>query len=1054
MKNLTSYVLLGTLSLAVDPSSVVRAAERLPLAGPWRFCRDDQKVGADQKWYAKPLAAIPGGPDTIQLPGTTDEAKAGVPNPKKPSLDGLYRPNVYAGPAWYQRDVVIPESWRGKRVTLVLERVRWVSQAWLDGQPIGAPQDSLISPHVYDLSTSVAPGKHVLTLCVDNTVKIDLGVFVSALFGGTETGMNGIVGRLELQATDPVAIDDLHVYPDVEHKLVRVRIHLVNATGKPGQGTLDVEVLAADGHQVAAKNGAAAWDEKAGTADLELPLGADVKLWDEFTPNLYRLRATVAGEGVRDTRTVNFGMRSIGTHGTQLTMNGRPIFLRGTLECAVFPVTGYPPTDVAWWQRVCRIIKPYGLNHLRFHSWCPPDAAFEAADIEGVIVQAEGPQANVQAGQDPVRDAFTEQELLRIVRTYGNHPSFCLMTLGNEYGGKDELLTHWVDMLLKEDPRRLYSSASAAQLTANRQFTVTPLRGIRGPGTDHDFGDDIAKQDRPLISHEIGQWMFFPSFDEMQKYTGVFQPLNFQIIRDDLQAKGMLDLAPQFSETWGKQALLLYKEEMEVLLRTPGHTGFQLLDLHDYPNQGTALVGPLDPFWESKGFVTPEQHRRYCGPTVPLLRMKKRTFCVSEPFEATADLAHFGPQDLAAARPQWSIRDQQGRELAAGALAALSVPTGKLTPLGAIRASLAKAAVPCKLTVTVSLQDTPLANDWDIWVYPDAAPVAPPADVVLYRQWEDAHEALAGGKTVAFLPQRMKFAQALPGRFLPVFWSPVWFPTQKPNTMGIICDPRHPALAQFPTENHTNWQWWDLLQNSCSIVLKDTPAEFRPIVQVMDNFARNDKLGNLFEARVGQGRLLACTINLADNLDQRPAARQLLASLTAYLGSDKFRPAHELTLSELDKLFAPPTFTSALAKLGAKVLHVDSEDRAHDHLAAMAIDGDPETFWVTRWQPDDPLPHELVIDIGREAAIQGVTYLPRQDMANGRIVEAEIYCSNDLADWGQAAARAEWRNSTDVQSVKFVRPVPARYLKLVATREQGGQPFAAIAELDIVLDQP
>jgi len=599
----------------------------------------------------------------------------------------------------------------------------------------------------------------------------------------------------------------------------------------------------------------------------------------------------------------------------------------------------------------------------------------------------------------------------------------------------------------------LYSSASSGQLTKNRQFTVAAVRGIRGPGTDHDFGKRIAQEVRPLISHEVGQWTFFPNFREMKKYTGVLQPRNFEIIRNSLQAKDMLDLAPQFYETWGKQAVLLYKEEIEVLLRTPNHAGFELLDLHDYPSQGTAIVGPLDAFWDSKGLLTPEQHRRYCGPTVPLLRMKKRTFTVGEAFEAAADVAHFGPRDLADAQPQWSIRDPRGQEIAAGALAALTIPTGTLTPLDAIRASLANVTAPCKLTVTVSLQNTPFANDWDIWVYPAAQSIPPPADVVVCRQWNDAHRALAEGKTVAFLPQEMKFAHALPGRFLPVFWSPIWFPNQKPNTMGVLCDPRHPALAQFPTENHTNWQWWDLLQNSCSIVLDDTPTEFRPIVQIMDNFARNHRLGNLLEACVGKGRLLACTVNLADRLEQRPVARQLLASLTAYVASDKFRPAHELTLDTLDKLFAAPPFASTLVELGARVVRVDSEDTAHDHLAAMAIDGDPESFWHTRWQPDDPMPHELVIDISREVTLKGVTYLPRQDMANGRIAEAEIYCGDSSSNWGKAVAKAQWRDSAGMQSVTFPRPVKARFLKIVAKREQHGQPFAAVAELDILIDK-
>ncbi len=894
------FCMVAVMACEIAP---LDAGETISLAGAWRFRRDEKNIGVDQRWYAAPLATATDCPAVIHLPGTTDEAKAGMPNRQKPTLDGLYRRNVYTGAAWYQRDVEIPAAWQGKRLSLMLERVRWVSRVWLDDRPIGTSQDSLVAPHVYDLGADVTPGRHLLTIQIDNSLKHNLGIFVSALFGGTETDMNGIVGRLELQAADPVAIDNLQVYPDVARKSVRVRIHLSNAAGKPGQGTLRSKVLSIDNREVAAKTTTIAWDKTGGAAEFELPLGDDVKLWDEFAPNLYHFSTTFEGNGYQDARTVAFGMRQIGTRGTQLTLNGRTIFLRGTLECAVFPVTGYPPTDVAAWRRVCRIIKSYGLNHLRFHSWCPPDAAFEAADIEGIMIQAEGPQANVQVGENPARDAFMEQELLRMVRTYGNHPSFCLMTLGNEYGGKDEILSHWVDMLIKEDPRRLYSSASAAQLTANRQYTVAPVRGIRGPGTDQDFNEVISKQDRPLVSHEIGQWMFFPNFDEIKKYTGVFEPRNFEIIRNSLKSKGMIDLAPQFHETWGKQAVMLYKEEIEVLLRTPGHTGFQLLDLHDYPSQGTAIVGLLDPFWDSKGFVTPEQHRHYCSATVPLLRMKKRTFTAGESFTAAAEVAHFGPRDLANALPRWSIRDSQGREFAAGSMPSQNVPTGKLTSLGVIQTSLAKTATPCKLTVTVSLQDTPFENQWDIWVYPDAPAPAMPAGVKMCRRWEEARQALNEGKTVAFFPQKLDFMQSLPGQFLPVFWSPVWFPDQKPNTMGILCDPGHPSLQQFPTENYSNWQWWDLLQNSCSMILDDMPADYRPIIQVTDNFARNHKLGILFEARVGQGRLLACTVNMSDNLDRRPAAKQLLSSLTAYLASDKFHPAHELKLTDLDKLF-------------------------------------------------------------------------------------------------------------------------------------------------------
>ena len=897
------FVILAitTFGMAQQPPSW---QEPVSLAGQWRFALDPHREGVAKQFFNRSL------PELITLPGSTDEAKKGTPNPNKPTLDGLYRLYLYEGPAWYQRDIQIPAEWQGRQISLLLERTHWDTTVWVDGKLVGA-QDSLISPHVYDLGTDLATGAHRLTICVDNTRKIDLGRFVSINYSGTQTNWNGLIGRLELRAKDPVSIRDVEVYPDVDRRLAKVSVVVANTIGQPASGEL---VLSASGppgaEKVPARNLKFTASETRTVISAELPMGNNVRLWDEFSPALYKLTVSLSAKsGSRnfsDQQTVTFGMRKFATQGTQFTMNGRPVFLRGTLECAIFPLTGYPPTDVPSWQRIYRIIKSYGLNFIRFHSWCPPDAAFTAADIEGVMVQAEGPQANVPAGVDKQRDAFMEQELLRMVRTYGNHPSFCLMTLGNEYGGSDAVLSHWVDMLIKEDSRHLYSSASSAQVTANRQFTESGRpRGVQGPGTDIDFREAIAKEARPLIGHEIGQWTFFPNFEEIKKYTGVLAAKNFDLVRDDLEAKHLLDLAPHFVQATGHHAALLYKEEIEILLRTPGHAGFSLLDLHDYPGQGTALIGVLDPFWDSKGFVAPETHRRYCGPTVPLLRMKKRTFTTDESFAAEAEIAHFGPADIARAQPVWSIRDGEGREVASGSLPALSVPTGKLTPLGAFNASLAKASAPAKLTVTVALEGTAFSNDWDVWVYPAGPQPSAPTDVMISRRWDETTKAALGnGKKVILFPEAISSSQSLPGRFLPVFWSPIWFPKQQPNTMGIICDPKHPALAQFPTEYYSNWQWYELLQNSRTVILDDTQASFRPIVEVMDNFARNNKLGNLFEARVGGGSLLVCTIDLPRLADNLPAAKQLLRSLYAYVGSDSFRPSEELEVSLLDRLFS------------------------------------------------------------------------------------------------------------------------------------------------------
>jgi len=1001
---------------------VARARETRSLEGQWRFQLDAQKAGIDEKWYAAPL----GGDTTIKLPGTMDDAGLGPRNTKPPTLAGPSRLYDYAGPAWYQRDVEIPAAWSGQRVSLFLERCRWVTRAWLDDKFIGT-QDSLIAPHGYDFGAGVTPGKHRLTLCVDNTVKLDLGPFVSALFGGTPGNMNGVIGRLELHATPPVWLDEVQVYPDTDKPAARVVVKIGNATGSAGQGTVSV----------AGKSVDATWDANGGRVETEVDMSG-AKLWDEFSPSLQELTVQLGG----DSRTVRFGMRQFAAKGTQFTMNGRPLFLRGTLECSVWPLTGYPPTDAPSWQRIYRVMKSYGLNYIRFHSWCPPEAAFAAADAEGIMIQAEGPQANVEAGLDAKRDAFIEAEFKRIVDTYGNHPSFCTMTLGNEYGGNKALLARWVGMLRERDPRHLYSSASCAQTTPNRQWTeLADGRGVHGPGTQQDLRDVAASDGRPVIGHEIGQWMFFPDFNEMKKYTGVMAVKNFELIRDDLAKKHLLDLAPQFAQACGNHAVLLYKEEIELLRRSPGYAGFSLLDLHDYPTQGTALVGPLDPFWDSKGFITPAACRRFCGPTVPLLRIPKRTYTTGEPFTAMVDVSHFGPADLANAQAAWTIKDARGREVASGKLPVSSVPTGKLTALGTFSAPLAKAGVPGKLTVTVSLAE--FSNDWEIWVYPPIKTPEAPANVVTSRAWDDATKtALAAGKSVVLFPNKTNRGRSLRGSFLPVFWSPVWFPSQEPNANGILCDAHHPAFAQFPTDSHSDWQWWELLNNSRTLILDDTPADFRPIVQVIDNFARNHKLGNLFEARVGPGKLLVCTMDLPRIAGQQPAANQLLRSLYAYAGSSSFRPAQALADTTLEGLFASES-TNVLQQLGAKI-HADSEAPGYE--AALAIDDDPDTCWHTKWEPSPaPMPHELVVDLGREVTLAGITYLPRQDMANGRIAECELFAA------GSRIASVKWPNTSERQTLRFSQPVTTRTLRLVIESECNGNPFASVAELDVLL---
>jgi GH18 family chitinase len=822
----------------------------------------------------------------------------------------------YVGPAWYGRDVVVPPEWKGRRVVLHLERPHWQTIAWLDGRLVGS-NDSLSTPHEHDLGTAVEPGTHRLTVRVDNRLVVDVGLNSHSVTDHTQGNWNGIVGRIELRATAPVWIEDLQVMPHVEPRMVTVRGTIGNATGQPGRGWLRLDVELAGGPASEPRTAPVEWNASGGSFEVEIPLGASAALWDEFAPVLQTLRADLQTPHGHDGRSVRFGIREIGTRGTQFVVNGRKTFVRGTLECAIFPKHGHPPTDVGSWRRIVRIAKAHGLNTIRFHSWCPPEAAFTAADEEGFYYQVEvasWANSSTRLGGGLPIDEWLCRETSRILKAYGNHPSFVLLPYGNEPAGRDaEFLGRWVERWKAADPRRLYTSASGWPQIPENQFHVTADPRIqawgagltsrvnaRPPETRTDYRDYVRARSVPVISHEIGQWCAYPNLAERAKYTGYLKAKNFDIFADTLAASGMADQAADFLRASGQLQTLLYKEDIESALRTPGMGGFELLDLHDFPGQGTALVGVLDPFWDSKGYVTADAFRRFCGPTVPLARLARRVFTTAETLEAEVEVAHFGPAPLARATPAWRLVGDDGRVAARGTLPARDVPVDNGVSLGRVSLSLAKIPAPREYRLVVGLSGTPFENDWDVWVYPPRVDVTVPAGVAVVSRLDEAAEAKlgAGGRVVLLVPPDRVRGDAL-GKvelgFSSIFWNTAWTSRQAPHTLGVLLDPKHPALAAFPTEGYSNWQWWYLVSRAGAMILDDLPRELRPTVQVIDDWFTNRRLGLVFEARVGKGRLLVTSIDLERDLEANPVARQMRHSLLRYAASDRFAPKVEVS---------------------------------------------------------------------------------------------------------------------------------------------------------------
>jgi len=900
-------------------AAAANASEPIDLAGQWRFAMDRADAGVKEQWFTRELADRINLPGILQGQGYGDEISvdtpwvAALPRDMRWYLLPQYKaytqpghvkvpylsqpPRHYLGVAWYQRDFEVPPSWRDKRVHLFLERPRWETTVWLDDRRIGS-SNSLVAPHEFDLGV-VASGQHRLSIRADNRMILPYrpdGHSVSDALGST---WNGIAGHIELSATSPVWIDDAQVFPNVVKKSAFVKVQIGNLTGQSGSAKLTAGEASAP----------VTWTADGGKAQIEVPLGDSDKLWDEFHPNLQHLTVRLQGGAADDERKLTFGLREITAEGTKFMLNGHEVNFRGTHFGGDFPLTGYPATDVASWKRIIQICKDFGLNHMRFHSWCPPDAAFAAADELGFYLQPECGMWN-QISPDTPMARMLEDETARMLKAYGNHPSFLLLSASNEPAARwQQVLPQWAARWHTQDPRRLIAAKTGWGLAGDgpQYDIIAAARGNRG-WFGRDYAAAIANVHVPILAHEVGQWCAYPDFDVIKKFTGYLQPGNYEIFRDSATQHDVLKMNKSFASASGRFQLACYKEEIEANLRTPGLGGFQLLDLHDYLGQGGALIGLLDAFWESKGYVTADEFRRFCGPTVLLARLHSRVFRTSDKFDVNLEVANFGPEPLAGVTPVWQIFDELGVDLGAwNELPKRDIPIGKNIQLGTISVDLSQLKAPGQYQLAVALREQlgqeKIKNDWNFWLYPAKIESAVPDGVTLTNKWSEAAERLAAGGKVLFVPPASILDDTCPPlNNVPVFWNRLMNPKLE-AMLGLLCEVKHPALAGFPTEANCDWQWTELVRNIRAVNLDHAKAELAPIVQAIDDWSRNYKLGVIFECRVGEGKLLVSAIDIMNSPDARPAAQQLRRSLLDYMASDKFQPRAALSTEEAAALW-------------------------------------------------------------------------------------------------------------------------------------------------------
>ncbi|GKX66468.1 sugar-binding domain-containing protein [Inconstantimicrobium mannanitabidum] len=924
----------------------------IDLSGIWNFQLDGDKKGAEMPFN-----------DTITLPGTTSYYKKGVKNVNV-EIGCLTDEYKFEGYAWFSKTIELSDEVSGKNCFLYLERTR-VTTIWIDGKKVGT-QNSLCTPHVYDVTNYLSSGKHIITILVDNTCYPTKGGHLTS--PDTQTNWNGITGRIELQMFEQAYLKDTEIYTNIKDKSVIIRSKIVGAES----GVIAVSATSFNS-KIEHKAEEQLFTFNSKEISITYSLGENALLWSEYSPSLYKLNLKLMNNDVViDTSEVTFGLREFKAAGDKFTINGVKTFLRGKHDGLIFPRTGFAPTTVEEWLKVLRTSKSYGINHYRFHTCCPPEAAFIAADMLGIYMQPELPfwgtiTDESYENHNQVEQDFLVSEGFSMLKSFGNHPSFTMMSLGNELWGSKERLDEILKGYKQFDNRHLYTEGSnnfqfcpvilenddflsGVRLAKNRLYRGSyamcdaPLGHVQTaePNTMKDYDEDIcptsldnennsaSKEDNtieiqfgttakkveateydenmipnvPVVSHEIGQYETYPDFNEIEKYTGPLKTKNFEVFKQRLEDKGLGDLADKYFKCSGKLAVACYKEELETAFRTKKLAGFQLLDLQDFSGQGTALVGMLDAFMESKGLISPEEWRSFCSDSVLMARFDKFNYVAEENFNAHVELTYYKNIPLNSFKLLWELKSQTSIYVN-GEIAAYSLNENYIS-IGDISVKMPKVNETEKLTLALRVENTDIEKTYELWVYPNGVTIDKTGLNIFHSLSQTALTLLEKGENVVIIPQLDKLKQSIEGFYCADFWCYPMFRTISESmnreipvgTMGLLINNTHPIFKYFPCEEYSTYQWWNVVSNSRSIIMDDTSKELRPIVQTIDNFERNHKLGLIFEGKVSNGNLLVCACDF-EKIIEKPEAKQLLFSILNYVRSDKFKPQTEISITEL-----------------------------------------------------------------------------------------------------------------------------------------------------------
>ena len=904
--------------------------DTIDLAGSWHYLL----LGAP--------SSIPG-EGRIQLPNTLDNARKSVYQPPTDNTTQLRREFSFSGEATYSRLIRIPQNWDGSIIELFLERTK-PSTVKIDGKIIGS-NSRVSSPQRYDLTNFITPGIHTLEISVNNADSIPPMVASgsNAMSESTQTNWNGILGEISLIRKNPFHIKSIIINDKIpepngfEYRIDSLSLHVNFSVPASQDYLLKLKDYPDFESSIKINKGDS-------FVNLKLPVDG-TSLWSSNKPVVHDINLSISdshGEVIDD---YNFstGFRDFSSSGKIFSINGHPIFLRGVVNSAIFPLTTHAPTDEKTWERYFSVLKDYGINHVRFHSWTPPDAAFKVADKMGFYLLVELPLWGSMDREMSFHNRFLREDMKGIMEEYSHHPSFVMFSPGNELWGDISLMGDFMKEAKDLNPRVLSTYGTNVYLGLNGEiggedFIISAKtndkveNSLRGsisfadsssggyfnshyPGSSYNLGEITETISVPIISHEVGQYQSYPDFSEIERYTGNLKADNLKEFKRRAEEAGTLPKNQIYKEASGKWAAQLYKAEMELAQRSPGIAGVELFGLQDYPGQGTALVGLLNPFMESKGFISPEIWKQSSSDLMLLAEFPKFSFSSGESIEIPLLLINYNEDSPALSKINWDTGFSKG------IIEFKTDPDPGVNKLGTILIEIPEIIIPQKFTLNLSSDDDRVTNQYSFWVYPKELPEV--KGVKVTTDLKEALKWLGDGDNVILSPDSSLISKSsIPPLFTTDFWNYRMYRTiceemgleTSPGTLGLYIDKKHPSFKKFPTDHHTDWQWYPIINNSRPLIIDRLPIDFEPIVEVIDNVERNYRLAMILECKVDKGKLMIVSADL-DKISEYPEGRWLIQSLKEYMAGKSFNPKVTLTPEQIENLLTKPSNSRLIKEL-------------------------------------------------------------------------------------------------------------------------------------------